>query len=66
MHDAFIQRDRRGPLPVAEYSVLLMLMSEGKCYSLGEMETFLEEAGFAEVEYRDTIAERGVMTARAV
>jgi predicted O-methyltransferase YrrM len=65
VHDAFIDRDRRGPLAVAEYSVLLMLLSEGQCYSLGEMEDLLLGAGFRDVEYRETIADRGVMTARA-
>jgi len=65
VHDAFIHRDKRGPLAVAEYSVLLMLLSEGQCYSIGEMEIFLEKAGFTDIDYRDTVADRGVMTARA-
>ncbi len=64
VHDAFIHRDKHGPLGVAEYSVLLMLLSEGKCYSIGEMGALLLEAGFSDVEYRDTTAERGIMTAR--
>lgn len=65
IHDAFIDREKRGPLAVAQYSVLLMLLSDGKCYSLGEMEAFLEQAGFCEIRYRETTADRGVMMARA-
>lgn len=65
VHDAFIDRDKCGPLDVAEYSVLLMVLSEGQCYSVGEMETYLLQAGFGEVRYEPTIAGRGVMLARA-
>ena len=36
--DAHINAAKNGPLPVAEYSVLLMFASEGKCYSISEME----------------------------
>jgi acetylserotonin N-methyltransferase len=64
VHDAFIHRDKQGPLAIAEYSVLLMLLSEGQCYSIGEMEAFLLDAGFSDVRHRDTTADRGVMTAR--
>jgi predicted O-methyltransferase YrrM len=64
VHDAFIDRDHCGPLAVAEYSVLLMLLSEGQCYSIEQMETLLVEAGFGDVEHRDTVSARGVMTAR--
>jgi hypothetical protein len=38
IHDAHINAAKNGPLPVAEYSVLLMFASEGKCYSISEME----------------------------
>ena len=50
-------------LHVAEYSVLLMHSSEGRCYSTREMEQYLAEAGFRGAAYRDTAAARGVMTA---
>jgi predicted O-methyltransferase YrrM len=64
VHDAFVNRDKCGPLDVAEYSVLLMVLSEGQCYSVGEMETFLVDAGFRDVSYQPTTAGRGVMLAR--
>ncbi len=64
IHDAFINADKTGPIPVAEYSVLLMHASQGKCYATSEFERMLHDAGFAECHYQDTVADRGVMTAR--
>jgi SAM-dependent methyltransferase len=65
IHDAFIDRNKQGPLAVARYSVLLMLLSDGKCYSIAEMEDLLTAAGFREIRHRDTTADRGVIVARA-
>ena len=64
IHDAFLNAARNGPLHVAEYSVLLMHSSEGRCYATSEMERYLNDAGFRDVRYLDTAAARGVMTAR--
>jgi predicted O-methyltransferase YrrM len=63
IHDAFLNPAKDGPLHVAEYSVLLMHSSEGRCYSTREMEGYLTDAGFRSARYRDTAAARGVMTA---
>ena len=63
VHDAFLNADKNGPLHVAEYSVLLMHSSEGRCYSVREMETYLTEAGFRDVRYVAGAAARGIMTA---
>ena len=63
IHDAFLNAEKNGPLHVAEYSVLLMHSSEGRCYSTREMEQYLMEAGFRDAGYRDTAAARGIMTA---
>jgi hypothetical protein len=63
IHDAFLNAVKDGPLHVAEYSVLLMHSSEGRCYSTREMEVYLTDAGFRDASYRDTAAARGVMTA---
>jgi hypothetical protein len=63
IHDAFLNAAKDGPLHVAEYSVLLMHSSEGRCYSTREMEQYLTDAGFRDPSYRDTAAARGVMTA---
>lgn len=63
MHDAFLNRDKSGPRHVAEYSVLLMHSTQGRCYGVAEMEEWLASAGFAHVSFEETAAARGVLTA---
>jgi predicted O-methyltransferase YrrM len=65
IHEAFIDAGKTGPLPVAEYSALLMHSTQGKCYAVSEYEAFLSEAGFETITHCDTAADRGVMTAFA-
>jgi hypothetical protein len=64
IHEAFIDAGKTGPLPVAEYSALLMHSTQGKCYSTGEYTDLLTAAGFAAITFAETVADRGVMTAR--
>jgi len=64
IHDAFLDADKTGPIAVAEYSVLLMHASQGRCYATTEYEEMLHAAGFVDCRYEDTVADRGVMTAR--
>ncbi len=64
VHDAHINEDKSGPLTVAQYSSLLMHSTEGKCYSLGEMRALLTEAGFSNMQYQPTAADRSIVTAR--
>ena len=64
VHEAFLNAEKTGPLHVAEYSVLLVHASEGRCYSVAEMEGYLSAAGFSECGYVSGAAARGVMTAR--
>ena len=64
IHDAFIDADKSGPIPVAEYSVLLMHASQGKCYATSEYDGMLRDAGFTDITFAETVADRGVMTAR--
>lgn len=66
IHDAFINAEKSGPLPVAEYSALLMHSTQGKCYSTAEYASLLRECGFAPGEFQETVADRGFMTARKV
>jgi len=64
IHDAHINREKTGPLPVAAYSAMLMHSTEGKCYSIVETEDLLSLSGFVEFEFKPTAADRGVITAR--
>lgn len=63
VHDAHLNADKSGPLPVAKYSALLMNVTEGKCYSVGEMDTLLRTAGFSKMRHTPTAADRSVITA---
>ena len=63
IHEAFINDDKTGPLPVAEYSALLANITQGKCYTAKEYADLLTPLGFDVGPYRDTIADRGYMTA---
>jgi acetylserotonin N-methyltransferase len=47
IHETFLNRDKTGPLDVAGYSVLLMHVSQGRCYGTEEMAGWLREAGFS-------------------
>ena len=64
IHDAFINADKTGPLHIAEYSALLMNITEGKCYSLSEYRTYLNELGFEWIEHKPTAVGRGFIVAR--
>jgi hypothetical protein len=63
IHDAHLRTDKSGPLEVAEYSALLMLASEGRCYAVGEVEEMMRSIGFGEVEHVPTVAFRSLIFA---
>jgi acetylserotonin N-methyltransferase len=64
IHEAFINDDKTGPVAVAEYSALLMHSTRGKCYATSEYAPMLTAAGFGDVTFAETAADRGVMVAR--
>ncbi|HET6409230.1 MAG TPA: methyltransferase [Chthoniobacteraceae bacterium] len=66
IHDAFINADKTGPLHVAEYSALLMNITEGKCYSLGEMRGYLGECGFDFLDHQTTAVSRSFILAQKI
>ena len=47
IHDAFLNADKTGSAQIAAYSVLLMHVTQGRCYSIGEMTAWLVETGFS-------------------
>jgi len=63
-HDAHINADKTGPLPIARYSVLLAHSTGGKCWSAKELDVFLREAGFTNVTERRAGPDRSVVLAR--
>lgn len=64
IHGAIINEAKTGPLPVAEYSALLMNITQGKCYSVSEYAEMLRETGFESGPYQSTTGDRGFLTAR--
>lgn len=63
IHDAHLDADKRGPLAVAAYSVMLMHATEGRCYSTAEMDDCLREAGFGPSFVVPTAADRSLVAA---
>jgi SAM-dependent methyltransferase len=64
IHDAHLNETKTGPLHVAEYSTMLMHSTEGRCYGAGEMQEYLCEAGFGNLQFTPTAAARSVITAQ--
>jgi hypothetical protein len=64
IHDAIINAEKTGPLHVAEYSALLMQITEGKCYSVGEYRSHLANTGFDWLKHENTAAGRGYILAQ--
>ncbi|MCW1921760.1 methyltransferase [Luteolibacter arcticus] len=63
IHDAFIRDDKSGPVAVAEYSALLMNITQGKCYTPMELGGVLTDLGFRVGLFHDTVAHRGFLHA---
>lgn len=63
-HDMHINMEKSGPLPVAEYSVLLMHSTHGKCWSVSELAAMSIDTGFAVHDHRETAADRAALIAR--
>ena len=63
LHDAFLDADKRGPLPVAQYSALLMHSTEGRCFSVGEIRVWLENNGLDWRGQQATAVDRSVISA---
>ena len=47
VHDAFLDAGKSGPPGIAAYSVLLMHVTQGRCYSVAEMDAWMQDAGFS-------------------
>jgi hypothetical protein len=62
-HDVHVNADKTGPLAAAEYAVLLMHGTPGKCWSTGELAGMVQDAGFAAVTCRPTVADRSAVIA---
>ncbi len=50
LHEILMDDDGCGPLPAAAFSLLMLLGTRGKQYSLPELRQILEPAGFVDLE----------------
>jgi hypothetical protein len=51
---------------VANYSALLMQLTEGRCYSVSEIRLWMQDAGLEFVRHEATAADRSYILARRV
>jgi O-methyltransferase domain len=63
IHQAFLNDEKSGPIEAAEYSTLLMHITQGRCYSRAELIPILKAAGFQIEKQGGTLANRGYLTA---
>jgi acetylserotonin N-methyltransferase len=61
VHDTFLNPDKSGPLHVAEYSVLLMHVTQGRCYSESEITEWAAEASFTPINHVPSAANRSAL-----
>ena len=64
VHDAFLNAEKTGPLKIASYSVMLMQTTQGRCYSVSEMDGWLQEAGFGKATVVESAVGRSALVAR--
>jgi acetylserotonin N-methyltransferase len=63
VHDAYLNSEKSGPLEIAAYSVLIMHVTQGRCYSTREMETLLGDAGFESMRHVPSAIGRSALVA---
>ena len=61
IHDAFLDDDLGGPLPVALYSAALFSLTEGRAYSAAEYRAWLADAGLVPGAVVPTLVHCGVL-----
>jgi acetylserotonin N-methyltransferase len=64
LHEQLMNDNLDGPVVTASFSVLMLLGTQGKQYSLQEFETILDKAGFVDVEATATCGYYSLVSAR--
>jgi hypothetical protein len=59
--DAHLNKEKNGPLSVAEYSCLIMHSTVGRCYSIKEIDDILQKAGFTEIKITEIAADKTII-----
>jgi SAM-dependent methyltransferase len=61
VYDAHLDEAKAGPLPVAEYSALLVHSTQGRCYSVKELQDLMRWAGLVATHVIATVADRSLV-----
>ena len=64
LHEILMNDDEDGPVTAASFSVLMLRGTKGKQYTLAELRTFLEAAGFRNVEAVQTSPYYSIVSAQ--
>jgi hypothetical protein len=64
LHEMLFNDDRTGPFPVAAFNVDMLVNMTGQQYSGRELRTMLTEAGFTDVEMKETFGYWSIVTGR--
>jgi hypothetical protein len=62
IHETLFNDDKAGPLVAAEWSMVMVMWTEGQQYSGAELATTLTDAGFRDIEVKRTFAYDGVVS----
>ena len=62
LHEALLDDDGNGPPPIAAFSVLMLLATQGQQFTFAELEALLHDAGFEGIETRQTASYYSITT----
>jgi acetylserotonin N-methyltransferase len=62
LHEALLDDDGNGPPPIAAFSMLMLLATQGQQFTFAELERLLEDAGFQDIETRQTASYYSITT----
>ena len=62
-HEAFLNEEKTGPRAVAEYSAVLVTITQGRCYGVAEIRDTMERVGFINVQQFETGGDRSAIIA---
>ena len=62
-HETFLNEEKTGPRAAAEYSTVLVTITQGRCYGVAEIREMMERVGFADVQQFETGGDRSAIMA---
>ena len=62
LHEALLDDDGNGPPPIAAFSMLMLLATQGQQFTFAELKALLEDAGFEDIETLQTASYYSITT----